>query len=136
MAPVPDGAGARPEFPGVDFAKLVKICLVHDLGEAVGGDVPAPEQARRQAAGVPPAKGEDERRDLLTLLEPLPPPLKAEIPALWDEYEAAPSRPRRGWPRRWTSWRPSCSTPRGRTRPPSTTDSTWSTGGATPPMSR
>jgi putative hydrolases of HD superfamily len=80
-----------PEFPDVDFAKLVKICLVHDLGEAVGGDVPAPEQARRRAAGLATGKGEDERRDLMTLLDPLPQPLKAEIAALWDEYEAGRS---------------------------------------------
>ena len=31
-----------PEFPEVDFARLIKICLVHDLGEAIGGDIPAP----------------------------------------------------------------------------------------------
>ncbi len=80
-----------PEFPAVDFAKLVKICLVHDLGEAVGGDVPAPEQARRRAAGQATGKGEAERRDLMTLLEPLPVSLKAEIAALWEEYEAAQS---------------------------------------------
>ncbi len=78
-----------PEFPGVDFAKLLKICLVHDLGEAVGGDVPAPEQARRRAAGVATGKGKDERRDLLTLLQPLPSRLGVEIAELWDEYEAA-----------------------------------------------
>jgi putative hydrolase of HD superfamily len=78
-----------PEFPAVDFAKLVKICLVHDLGEAVGGDVPAPEQARRRAAGVATGKGTDERRDLLTLLETLPGRIRDEIVALWDEYEAA-----------------------------------------------
>lgn len=80
-----------PEFPGLDFARLVKICLVHDLGEAVGGDVPAPEQVRRRAAGVATGKGCDERRDLMTLLEPLPPGLQGEIAALWDEYEAAAS---------------------------------------------
>ena len=28
-------------FPGVDFARLVKICVIHDLGEAIGGDIPA-----------------------------------------------------------------------------------------------
>jgi putative hydrolases of HD superfamily len=77
-----------PEFPDVDFAQLVKICLVHDLGEAVGGDIPAPEQARRRAAGVM-SKAEAERRDLITLLDPLPAALQAEITALWDEYEAA-----------------------------------------------
>jgi putative hydrolases of HD superfamily len=80
-----------PEFPAVDFAKLVKICLVHDLGEAIGGDVPAPEQARRREAGVATGKGDDERRDLMALLEPLPTAIKTEIAALWDEYEAAQS---------------------------------------------
>ena len=78
-----------PEFPGVDFARLVKICLIHDLGEAVGGDVPAPEQARRRLVGLATGKGQEERRDLLTLLESLPSSLKAEIAELWDEYEAA-----------------------------------------------
>lgn len=81
----------RPEFPDIDFAKLVKICLVHDLGEAIGGDVPAPEQARRLARDPSATKAVQERQDLLTLLEPLPPPLRAEITALWDEYEAAES---------------------------------------------
>src|SRR5918999_4296676 len=75
------------EFPEVDFAKLVKICLVHDLGEAIGGDIPAPEQARRRAAGTSQGKAADERRDLLKLLRPLPARLRAEITALWDEYE-------------------------------------------------
>jgi putative hydrolases of HD superfamily len=80
-----------PEFPAIDFTRLLKICLVHDLGEAVGGDVPAPEQVRRRAAGVPTGKGDEERRDLMTLLEPLPPGIKGELAALWDEYEAAES---------------------------------------------
>lgn len=79
------------EFPGIDFANLVKICLVHDLGEAIGGDVPAPEQARRLTIDPSAAKATQERRDLLTLLEPLPPALQAEIAALWDEYESAQS---------------------------------------------
>jgi putative hydrolase of HD superfamily len=73
-------------FPDVDFERLIKICIVHDLGEAIGGDVPAPEQARRAAS-----KSADERRDLLQLLDPLPADLKSEITALWDEYEAARS---------------------------------------------
>ena len=78
-----------PEFPGVDVARLVKICLVHDLGEAIGGDISAPEQARRLAAGEAAGKADAERRDLLALLEPLAAPLQAELTALWDEYEAA-----------------------------------------------
>jgi 5'-deoxynucleotidase YfbR-like HD superfamily hydrolase len=80
-----------PEFPEVDFARLIKICLVHDLGEAIGGDIPAPEQARRAAAGAAAGKAADERRDLVTLLQPLPASLREEITALWDEYEAAQS---------------------------------------------
>jgi putative hydrolase of HD superfamily len=75
-------------FPEVDFARLVKMCIVHDLGEALGGDVPAPVQAEAAAHGEAP-KADAERRDLLELLEPLPDPLRAEITALWDEYEDA-----------------------------------------------
>lgn len=70
-------------FPDVDFARLVKICIVHDLGEAIGGDIPAPEQTG------PGTKAADERRDLLQLLAPLPAGTREEIVALWDEYEAA-----------------------------------------------
>jgi len=29
----------QPEIPDVDFVRLVKVCLVHDLGEVFGGDV-------------------------------------------------------------------------------------------------
>ena len=76
----------RPQFPEVDFAKLVKICIVHDLGEAIGGDIPAPEQAKRGAS-----KSEDERRDLAKLLEPLPQAQRSEIMTLWDDYEGAAS---------------------------------------------
>lgn len=73
----------RGEFPGVDFGRLVRICIVHDLGEAIGGDVPA----IAQTPGAP--KAEQERRDLETLLAPLPGRLRGEILELWDEYEAA-----------------------------------------------
>ncbi len=72
-------------FPDVDFARLVKICLIHDLGEAIGGDIPAP-----QKAGMPD-RAAIERRDLLELLRPLPAGLRDEITALWDEYERAES---------------------------------------------
>ena len=75
----------RNSFPGVDFTKVVKICIVHDLGEALGGDIPAPQQV-----GNAPKAGK-ERNDLLTLVDPLPADVRAEILALWDEYEAAAS---------------------------------------------
>jgi putative hydrolase of HD superfamily len=69
----------------VDLAKLLKMCLIHDLGEAIGGDVPAPAQQ----AGV--NKAERERADLLELIAPLPAAARREIAELWDEYEAATS---------------------------------------------
>jgi putative hydrolase of HD superfamily len=69
----------------VDLARLLKMCLVHDLGEAIGGDVPAPAQL----AGSP--KAGQERADLLVLVGPLPAPVRREILELWDEYEAASS---------------------------------------------
>lgn len=72
------------EFDGIDFARLARICIVHDLGEAIGGDVPAPEQAARGTA-----KADAERRDLLQLVAPLPAGIRDEMIALWDEYEAA-----------------------------------------------
>jgi putative hydrolase of HD superfamily len=78
----------QPSVPDVDFARLIKICIVHDLGEAIGGDIPAPEQARRSAAGAAD-KSADERRDLATLVSPLPAAQQSDILALWDEYETA-----------------------------------------------
>src|SRR4051812_39785346 len=70
---------------GIDLARLLKMCLIHDLGEAIGGDIPAPAQA----AGT--SKAGQERADLLQLVGPLPSAAQAEIIALWDEYEAASS---------------------------------------------
>jgi len=69
----------------IDLARLLRMCLIHDLGEAVGGDVPAPAQV----AGSP--KSGQERVDLLSLVEPLPGAIRREILELWDEYEAASS---------------------------------------------
>jgi putative hydrolase of HD superfamily len=69
----------------VELAKLLKMCLIHDLGEAIGGDVPAPAQQ----AGV--NKADRERAHLLELIAPLPAAARREIAELWDEYEAAAS---------------------------------------------
>jgi putative hydrolase of HD superfamily len=81
----------RDEFPEVDLGKLLAMCVVHDLGEAIGGDVPAPEQARRRAADPTATKAAQEREDLLTLLAPLPASVRQTITELWDEYESATS---------------------------------------------
>ena len=70
-------------FPEVNVERLLKICIIHDLGEAIGGDIPA----IHQNANAP--KAGQERADLLTLLQPLSAALQQEIVELWDEYEAA-----------------------------------------------
>jgi putative hydrolase of HD superfamily len=70
----------------IDMARLLKMCLIHDLGEAIGGDVPAPAQSAESP------KSRQERADLLELTQELPTPLQQEIVSLWDEYEAAGSR--------------------------------------------
>jgi putative hydrolase of HD superfamily len=74
-----------PYVPGIDLGKLLRICLVHDLGEAIGGDISAVLQAGA------PSKAEQERADLLELTTELPATLRNELVALWDEYEGATS---------------------------------------------
>lgn len=68
-------------FAHLDFKKLIKICLIHDLGEAINGDIPAPLQSTNNA------KSQQEREDLKTVLAPLPAELKSDFLQLWDEYE-------------------------------------------------
>lgn len=67
----------------IDFSRLVRLLIVHDLGEAIDGDVPAPKQA-----GIS-GKSKKERRDLLQFLGPLPEKIAGKILGLWDEYEEA-----------------------------------------------
>jgi putative hydrolase of HD superfamily len=73
------------DLKGLDVPKLLKLSLVHDLGEAISGDVPAPFQT----------PGDDraarERRDFQTLCTPLPRDLATDLLALFDEYAAAES---------------------------------------------
>jgi putative hydrolases of HD superfamily len=71
------------ELPGIDVGRLLRICIIHDLGEAIGGDISAVLQTVPKAA--------DERADLVRLLAPLPQRIQDRILALWDEYEAAAS---------------------------------------------
>ncbi|WP_447756823.1 HD domain-containing protein [Sphingopyxis fribergensis] len=73
------------ELRGYDCLKLLKLCIVHDLGEAISGDVPATLQVEGDG------RAEQERADLVILCAPLPPDLREELVALWDEYSAAAS---------------------------------------------
>ncbi|WP_338873373.1 HD domain-containing protein [Myxococcus stipitatus] len=70
---------------GLDPLKLLQMCVVHDLGEAIHGDIPAIHQ------GAHPNKSEREREDLRHLTRMLDAPLRERILSLWDEYEQAAS---------------------------------------------
>lgn len=67
---------------GVDLVRLLQLCLVHDLAEAVTGDVPAPDQSA--ADGRKKREGEALRE----LCAPLPEDLRQRIEALCAEYDA------------------------------------------------
>lgn len=73
------------ELAGMDMLRLLKMCLVHDLGEAIHGDIPAIEQDRH------PGKSEQEKADLVHLTRSLGESQRAAILALWQEYEDAAS---------------------------------------------
>ena len=73
------------QIPDIDMLRLMKICVLHDLGEAIGGDIPAPAQDPNA-----PKSGK-ERSDFLSLIAPLPEAIKLEFLSLWDEYETGKS---------------------------------------------
>ncbi len=69
------------EYPDLDILKLMKICIVHDLGEAINGDIPAVDQTTDTNKNV------EERRDLEQLSASLPDALKNKVMDLWDDYD-------------------------------------------------
>ncbi|EHH69463.1 HD domain-containing protein [Gluconobacter morbifer] len=71
------------QMPDIDLLKLLKICIIHDLGEAIHGDIPAISVLASANKSV------QEREDLLVIMESLPISLRDEFLSLWDEYEAA-----------------------------------------------
>lgn len=68
------------DLPGYNVARLLKIAIVHDLGEAIHGDTPATEQH------LDPGRPERERRDMVTLCAPLPADVREEMLDLWEDY--------------------------------------------------
>ena len=69
------------EYPQLDSFKILKLCIIHDLAEAVSGDIPAPLQHRVSN------KSELEKQDLLTLTASLETAQREELLALWTEYD-------------------------------------------------
>ena len=73
------------EMAGCDLLRLLKLCIVHDLGEAISGDVPAVEQRAHLDRAA------RERADLVSLCAPLPADLRNALMELWDDYAVARS---------------------------------------------
>lgn len=65
----------------VDVTRLLKLCICHDLVEAIVGDTPYVEGADRTS------KRQMEEDGLKVLIEKLPPDLGHEVYGLWHEFE-------------------------------------------------
>lgn len=75
------------ELPEIDFTKLLKMLVLHDLGETISGDIPA----IHQSADTADDKTAQEKRDMETLTAPLPASIRNEFMTLWEEYETMSS---------------------------------------------
>lgn len=73
-----------PEFPQIDGDKLIRMCLVHDFGEAVTGDIPSFLKTKEHE--------KTEESAVATLLAELPEPLRGELTALFAEMDALETR--------------------------------------------
>ena len=70
----------KDEYPNLDMDKVIRMCLIHDMGEAVTGDIPTFEKTEDHRTA--------ERLALNNLLDTLPVPWPAELKVLFDEMEA------------------------------------------------
>ncbi len=69
----------RDEFPECDMDKVIRMCLIHDLGEAFTGDIPSfikTEENERT-----------EERLLSQWVDTLPEPFKSEMTELYREMD-------------------------------------------------
>lgn len=69
-----------PEFPEVDGNKLIRMCLIHDFGEAITGDIPSFLKTKDHE--------ETEESAVKALLSTLPEPQRGELSELFAEMDA------------------------------------------------
>ena len=72
------------EFPDVDINKVIRMCIIHDLGESITGDIPCFKKTV--------ADESVEKTAIVQLLSKLPDDISAEFSALFTEMEALETR--------------------------------------------
>jgi len=70
----------RDEFPDADMDKVIRMCLIHDLGECFTGDIPTFDKTTQDEAV--------EEHLLYTWVDSLPAPYNSDMRALYDEMIA------------------------------------------------
>ena len=65
------------EYPDLDINKVIKMCIIHDFGEAITGDIPAFLKTAQNEV--------DEDSAVVKLLSELPADFRNELQALFDE---------------------------------------------------
>ena len=72
-------------YPNINYNRLIKILLNHDMGEIINGDIPAIYQDPTVD------KSHEERKDFLEVISPLTEEQQNEMLELWDEYNEVSS---------------------------------------------
>lgn len=67
----------RDEFPDADMDKVIRMCIIHDLGEAFTGDIPTFEKTAENEKA--------EEKCLMSWVESLPSKQRTEMTALYEE---------------------------------------------------
>lgn len=67
------------EFPGIDINKVIRMCIIHDLGEAVTGDIPCFKKTIADELS--------EKTAISALLMTLTNDIREEFAALFSEME-------------------------------------------------
>ena len=70
----------RDEFPALDMDRVIRMCLIHDLGECFTGDIPAFDKTTQDES--------TEEALLYQWVASLPSPCREEMRALYDEMAA------------------------------------------------
>jgi putative hydrolase of HD superfamily len=69
----------KDEFPNADISKVILMCICHDLGEAITGDIPTFNKTENDEIV--------ENREVQKLLSNLPEPYKQELSTMFLEMQ-------------------------------------------------